>query len=54
MPSPSYWPIVAAVGLPVLFYGLIYNNLLLIGDGALILLAGLYGWAVEPATEPEA
>ena len=54
MPSPSYWPVIAAAGLPVLFYGLVYNQLLLIGDGALILLAGLYGWAVEPSTEPEA
>jgi len=53
MPSPSYWPIVAAVGLPVLFYGLIYNHLLLIIDGALILLAALYSWAVEPSAEPE-
>src|SRR5438093_5555369 len=29
MPSPSYWPIVVAAGLPVLFYGLVYNQLLL-------------------------
>jgi hypothetical protein len=54
MPSPSYWPVVSALGLPVLFYGLVYDQLLLIADGALILLAGLYGWAVEPSAEPEA
>jgi cytochrome c oxidase subunit 1 len=54
MPSPSYWPIVVAAGLPVLFYGLVYDHLLLIADGGLLLLAGLYGWAVEPATEPGA
>ncbi|HMC36754.1 MAG TPA: cytochrome c oxidase subunit I [Actinomycetota bacterium] len=53
MPSPSYWPIVVAIGLPVLFYGLVYDHLLLIIDGGLLLLAGLYGWAVEPSAEPE-
>jgi len=53
MPSPSYWPIVVALGLPVLFYGLVYDHLLLIIDGGLLLLAGLYGWAVEPSAEPE-
>jgi cytochrome c oxidase subunit 1 len=54
MPSPSYWPIVAALGLPLLGYGLIYTPILAI-DGALVLLAGLFGWAVEPsaAEEPE-
>jgi cytochrome c oxidase subunit 1 len=48
MPSPSYFPVVAALGLPVLGYGLIYSPILVI-DGALILLAGLYGWALEPS-----
>ncbi len=51
MPSPSYWPIVSALGLPVLGYGLLYSPILVI-DGALILLGGLYAWALEPSAEP--
>jgi cytochrome c oxidase subunit I len=52
MPSPSYFPVIAALGLPVLGYGLLYSPIL-IADGILLLLVGFYGWAVEPATEPE-
>jgi cytochrome c oxidase subunit 1 len=51
MPSPSYFPIIAAVGLPILGYGILYSPILVI-DGALILLAGLFGWAMEPSAEP--
>jgi hypothetical protein len=47
MPSPSYMPVIAAFGLPVLCYGLLYSKIL-IADGILLLLAGLFGWAVEP------
>jgi cytochrome c oxidase subunit I len=53
MPSPSYWPVVVAFGLPVMGYGVIYN-LLLIPVGALIVLLGLFGWAMEPPTATEA
>ena len=28
MPSPSYWPIVVALGLPIVAFGLIYNVLI--------------------------
>jgi cytochrome c oxidase subunit 1 len=48
VPSPSYWPLVAAAGLPILCYGLIYTPILAI-DGALTILVGLFGWAVEPS-----
>ena len=50
MPSPSYWPVVAALGFPILCYGLLYSSLLAI-DGALVLLFGLFGWANEPSAE---
>ena len=52
MPSPSYFPLVAALGLPLIGYGAIFSPILAV-DGALVLLVGLYGWAAEPATEPE-
>jgi cytochrome c oxidase subunit 1 len=52
MPSPSYYPVLSALGLPILSYGILYSPILVV-DGALVILAGLYGWALEPSTEPE-
>jgi len=48
MPSPSYWPIVLAFGLPIIGYGVIFNRLLIV-VGAAIVLLGAYGWALEPS-----
>jgi cytochrome c oxidase subunit 1 len=53
MPSPSYFPVIAALGLPILGYGILYSPIIAV-DGAIVLLAGLFGWALEPATEPAA
>ena len=53
MPAPSYWPLVAAAGLPVIGYGLIYNLWLCI-LGGLLVLGGLYGWVFEPVDDPNA
>ena len=51
MPSPSYLPLVAALGLAVAAYGLIYYfPASVVGAG--ITMVGVYGWAMEPATEP--
>ena len=52
LPSPSYWPVVVALGLPFVAYGLIFN-LWITGVGALLLLGGLYGWVFEPPDDPE-
>ncbi|HVE90686.1 MAG TPA: cytochrome c oxidase subunit I [Actinomycetota bacterium] len=52
MPSPSYFPLVAALGLPLIGYGLIYQWAIA-AVGAMMTLVGLYGWALEPSTEPE-
>jgi cytochrome c oxidase subunit 1 len=58
MPSPSYYPLVAAFGLPVMGYGMVYGrssgqSYVVVVLGALILLAGLFAWAMEPSAEPE-
>ena len=53
LPSPSYWPVVVALGLPLVAYGLIYN-LWITGVGALLILGGLYAWVFEPPDDPEA
>jgi cytochrome c oxidase subunit 1 len=52
MPSPSYWPIVLAIALPIMAYGIIYSIVLTVIGGAILLLAA-YGWALEPSTAPE-
>jgi cytochrome c oxidase subunit 1 len=48
MPSPSYWPLVLAVGLPIVAAGLIFNYVISV-VGALFVIVGAYGWAQEPA-----
>ena len=53
MPSPSYFPLVLSLGLPVMGYGVIYKQWWLIGLGLLVLLTGAYGWVLEPATAEE-
>jgi cytochrome c oxidase subunit 1 len=52
MPSPSFYPLVAAFGLPVIAYGMIYSAYFVAVIGGLITLSGLYAWAMEPSTEP--
>jgi cytochrome c oxidase subunit 1 len=53
LPSPSYWPLVLAVSLPVMAYGVIYSRLL-IPVGAAIALLALFGWSMEPHTASDA
>jgi cytochrome c oxidase subunit I len=53
LPSPSYWPLVAAAGLPIIGYALIFNLYLAIAGGILV-LAGIYGWVLEPPDDPDA
>ena len=51
MPSPSYWPLVAAFGLGLAGYMLMFSY---IGAaiGTVIAIAGIAGWSMEPATAP--
>jgi cytochrome c oxidase subunit I len=48
LPSPSYWPIVMALSLPIIAYGVIFN-LLLSFVGLAILLLSIFGWCLEPS-----
>jgi len=50
MPGPSYFPLIAALGLPIAAYGLIFNWWL-VGAGMVPVLAGFYGWILEPSAE---
>jgi cytochrome c oxidase subunit 1 len=53
LPSPSYWPIVLAFGFPWIGWGLIYSTLMAV-VGFLIVAVAIYGWVMEPSTEPDA
>jgi len=48
LPAPSYWPIILAVALPIIGYGVIYSRILIVIGAALVLLAA-FGWALEPS-----
>ncbi len=48
MPSPSYWPMVLAIALPIMAYGIIYTHLLTVAGGAILLLA-MFAWSLEPS-----
>jgi len=54
MPSPSYFPLITALGMPMIAFGLIYQNeshalFGLVAAGVVVLLLGAYGWALEPS-----
>ncbi len=51
LPSPSYWPLVMAVGFPLVGYGLIFNLWWAL-PGALLMLVAIYGWVMEPPDAP--
>jgi cytochrome c oxidase subunit I len=51
MPDPSYFPLLAAAGLPAIGFGLIYDIWALAIAGALLTLGGLFGWSLEPVAE---
>ena len=51
MPSPSYWPFVLALGLPIMGYGFVFKFYWLLAIGALISFFGINAWTIEPATE---
>ncbi len=53
LPSPSYFPIVLALGLPIIAYGLIYSLWLCI-PGAFLLIYGMVGWIFEHPDDPNA
>ena len=53
LPAPSFWPLVLALGLPLIGYGLIFNLWLAVVGGALTGLA-IYSWALEPVDDPDA
>jgi cytochrome c oxidase subunit I len=52
LPSPSYWPLVLSIGLPLIAYGLLFTYWLS-ALGVLVLVVALYGWGLEPSVDPD-
>ena len=63
MPNPSFYPILAALGLVIFAMGFLFMDPsitigllhlpLLCALGIILLVASIYGWAFEPASDPE-
>jgi cytochrome c oxidase subunit 1 len=54
MPSPSYFPALAALGILIFGYGAVYlksGHWWLAAIGGVIVLAGIFGWGNEPLAE---
>jgi cytochrome c oxidase subunit I len=54
MPDPSYYPALAALGMPIAGYGVLTGGVamvLLVVVGLTITSAGLFGWGFEPSAE---
>jgi cytochrome c oxidase subunit 1 len=52
MPSPSFYPLVVAAGLPFLGYAAVFLNPWLAIPGLALMLFGVFAWSLEPGTEP--
>jgi len=50
LPSPSYWPLVFSLGLPISGYGFVFKNWWILAAGVAILMFGLTAWLIEPDT----
>jgi cytochrome c oxidase subunit 1 len=53
MPSPSFYPLIVAGGLPFLGYAAVFLNPWFLVPGLVLILFGVYAWGLEPGTEPE-
>jgi cytochrome c oxidase subunit I len=51
MPDPSYWPMVMCLGFFPFGYGVIYKSPVLLLIAVVVMLAGMFGWIIEPLAE---
>jgi cytochrome c oxidase subunit 1 len=51
MPSPSFYPLVLALGLPCLGYAAVFREILWVVPGLIFLLFGMFAWGLEPSVE---
>ena len=50
LPAPSFWPILLAFSIPIIGYGIIFSLWLTI-PGGILMMASMFGWALEPADD---
>jgi cytochrome c oxidase subunit 1 len=50
LPSPSFFPLILALGLPILGYAAVFKIPWLAIPGVLVLLFGMFSWTLEPGT----
>jgi len=48
VPPGSWWPLVAAAGLPIMATAVLMKSLAVALVGAAVLVLGIYRWAYEP------
>jgi cytochrome c oxidase subunit 1 len=48
LPSPSYWPLLLSLALPIIGFGILYHWTLMVAGGVAALFA-VFGWVLEPA-----
>ena len=53
MPSPSYWPFVLALGLPIMGYGFVFKYWWLLAIGVVVALFGANAWDRPETRRPE-
>jgi len=51
LPSPSFYPLVLAAGLPCLGYAAVFREVLWLIPGLILLLFGMFAWGLEPSVE---
>ncbi|MFO7589333.1 MAG: cytochrome c oxidase subunit I [Acidimicrobiia bacterium] len=51
LPSPSIYPLVMAFGLLPIGYAAVYQSIIPLLIGLVVLLFGMYAWGIEPPTE---
>jgi cytochrome c oxidase subunit 1 len=53
LPSPSFYPLVVALGLPCLGYAAVFREILWVIPGLIFLLFGVFAWGLEPSVDEE-
>lgn len=51
MPDPSYWPILAAVMLPIMGWATVYRSWGILAAAGVGLIVTVFGWGLEPSAE---
>jgi len=48
VPGGSWWPMITALGLPIIAIGALAHLIPIVLAGAAVVIVGIYRWAYEP------